>query len=111
MKTPFESIKVSHNGQGSSGCVGCTDPSVLTPDIDYAFQPIVNLSNRSVYAYEALVRGPNGEPAHTVLSQVDNENRYPFDQLCRTTAIARASQLGLDAYLSINFMPNAVYRP
>ena len=111
MKTPFESIKVSHNGQGSSGCVGCTDPSVLTPDIDYAFQPIVNLSNRSVYAYEALVRGPNGEPAHTVLSQVDNENRYPFDQLCRTTAIARASQLGLDAYLSINFLPNAVYRP
>ncbi|QIN67103.1 Blue light- and temperature-regulated antirepressor BluF (plasmid) [Caballeronia sp. SBC1] len=111
MSTRFDSIKVSSSREGESGCAGCAGTSVGTPDIDFAFQPIVDVDDRLVYAYEALVRGPNGEPAHTVLSQVDDENRYPFDQLCRTTAIARASQIGLDAYLSINFMPNAVYRP
>ncbi|AMM18476.1 diguanylate phosphodiesterase (plasmid) [Burkholderia sp. PAMC 28687] len=111
MSTHFNSIKVNHVNEGKSGCVGCAEKSTSTPAIDYAFQPIVDLSDSTIYGYEALVRGVNGEPAHTVLSQVDDTNRYPFDQLCRTTAIARAAQLGLDAYLSINFMPNAVYRP
>ncbi|WP_176044739.1 EAL domain-containing protein, partial [Paraburkholderia phenoliruptrix] len=30
---------------------------------------------------------------------------------CRTTAIRQASELGLDTYLSINFLPNAVHHP
>jgi len=46
-----------------------------------------------------------------VLSKIDEGNRYAFDQLCRTTAIAQAAALSLDSFLSINFMPNAVYRP
>ena len=57
------------------------------------------------------MRGPNGEGAHSVLSKIDEGNRYAFDQLCRTTAIAQAAALSLDSFLSINFMPNAVYRP
>jgi hypothetical protein len=42
------------------------------------------------------------------LSQVNETNRYAFDQSCRVTAIALAAQLGLaktGARLSINFMP------
>lgn len=35
----------------------------------------------------------------------------PFDQLCRTKAIALAARLELQQILSINFLPNAVYRP
>ncbi|QIE29679.1 EAL domain-containing protein [Caballeronia sp. SBC2] len=111
MSTRFDSTEVKRIDEGKSGCAGCTGRPASTPDIDYAFQPIVDLGDSSIYGYEALVRGAHGEPAHTVLSQVGDTNRYQFDQLCRTTAIARASQLGLDAYLSINFMPNAVYRP
>ncbi|HWS28390.1 MAG TPA: EAL domain-containing protein, partial [Xanthomonadales bacterium] len=42
-------------------------------------------------------------------------NRYRFDQACRIRAIELASRLGLqriaDCKLSINFLPNAVYRP
>lgn len=79
-----------------------------------AFQPIVNVKTGHVYAYEALVRGPGGESAYSVLSQVTEENRYAFDQSCRVQAITIASALGLaetGAKLSINFLPGAVYSP
>ncbi|RST88415.1 EAL domain-containing protein [Aquibium carbonis] len=78
-----------------------------------AFQPIVAAANGSIFAYEALVRGENGEGASEILSRVSEENRYAFDQACRRTAIRSAAGLGLaelGARLSINFMPNAVYK-
>lgn len=80
-----------------------------------AFQPIVDLDTGLPYAYEALVRGINGESAGTVLARVNEGNRYGFDQACRIKAVELASRLGLqdipDCRLSINFLPNAVYQP
>ena len=61
-----------------------------------AFQPIVDLEARTVFAYEALVRGIDGSPAATVLSRVTDENRYAFDQRCRVRAIELAAELGVD---------------
>lgn len=79
--------------------------------ITMAFQPIVAVSSRVVFAHEALVRGANGEGAAQVLAQVTADNRYAFDQACRVRAIEQAAALALPALLSINFMPNAVYIP
>lgn len=79
-----------------------------------AFQPIVDIANRRIFAYEALVRGPGGESAGSVLSRIDATNIYAFDQSCRIRAIETSAQLGLiesGAALSINFYPGAVYRP
>lgn len=80
-----------------------------------AFQPIVDLTSRTVFAYEALVRGPGEESAASILALVNDQNRYRFDQACRVRAIELASRLRLhdipDCKLSINFLPNAVYRP
>jgi EAL domain-containing protein (putative c-di-GMP-specific phosphodiesterase class I) len=95
-------------------CKDCIDGQFNIP-ISMAFQPIVNTATKRVYAYEALVRGIAGEPALSVLSQINTDNRYFFDQAARVTAIRLASKLGLpsgdqDTKLSINFMPNAVYR-
>jgi EAL domain-containing protein (putative c-di-GMP-specific phosphodiesterase class I) len=87
------------------------EEGALDIEFEYAYQPIVRLSTRSVYAYEALVRGPQGEPAYTVLAQVNDTNRYRFDQACRTKAVEGAARLGMTEFLSINFLPNAVYRP
>lgn len=92
------------------GCEGCRNVSDLGFDFAMAFQPIVNVSNRTVFAHEALVRGPNGEGAMSVLSQVTDKNRYSFDQTCRVKAIEQAAALGMKSMLSINFLPNAVYR-
>lgn len=79
--------------------------------ITMAFQPIVDMRDLSVFGYEALVRGPNGESATDMLARVTPANRFAFDQRCRTRAVELASQLGLDRRLSINFMPEAVFDP
>lgn len=57
------------------------------------------------------MRGLNNESAYSVISQVNDDNRYVFDQQCRVKAIALASKLGIDSILSINFLPNAIYKP
>jgi EAL domain-containing protein (putative c-di-GMP-specific phosphodiesterase class I) len=95
----------------SSPCQGCRTGKPLDISFAYAFQPIVNIKTRSIYAHEALVRGPNGESAFSVLSQVNDANRYQFDQACRVAAVKSAASLGMKELLSINFLPNAVYEP
>ncbi len=95
-------------------CGACIDG--ISPPFEFtmAFQPIVDLAAGRVYAYEALVRGPAGESAKTVLGKVTMANRYAFDQSCRVKAIELASRLGLQdigASLSINFIPGAMYEP
>ena len=93
-----------------SGCRGCLDAGAIFP-FTMAFQPIVDIQLQRIDAYEALVRGPDGEGAGHVLSKVNDENRYAFDQACRTKAIDLAARLGMTCRLNINFLPNAVYEP
>ena len=96
-----------------SKCAACRDDRPLGFDFQIAFQPIVDTQKGAVWGYEALVRGARGESAASVLDGVNEDNRYKFDQACRVKAIEAAS-LRFDApglYLSINFMPNAVYEP
>ncbi len=71
---------------------------------------IIDLRDRSLYAYEALVRGTDGSGAASVLARVNDQNRYAFDQACRVKAVELAARLGMPCRLSINFLPNAVYR-
>ncbi|MCS5562838.1 EAL domain-containing protein [Marinobacter sp.] len=93
-----------------SHCGQCECGEGLDFSFSFAFQPIVDVVNRSVYAYEALVRGLEGEGAMSVLEQVNERNRYTFDQVCRVKAVKLAARLGMESRLSINFMPNAVYQ-
>ncbi|QDM14535.1 EAL domain-containing protein [Tardiphaga sp. vice352] len=94
-------------------CEGCRDDVPLPFEFKMAFQPIVDLNVGRVWGYEALVRGPNGESAWSVLSQVTAATRYRFDQAARVLAIETAGALFKQPHLrlSINFMPNAVYEP
>jgi len=99
-------------GEGHYGACGdCGTGERLAFQFDYAYQPIVDIAQRTVFAHEALVRGPHGEGAMSVLSQVDERSRYRFDQACRVKAIKGAAQLGMAERISINFLPNAVYKP
>ena len=94
-------------------CEGCRSEA-QDFGLAMAFQPIVDVDTGQPHAYEALVRGSNGEGAAEVLSRVTRDNRYAFDQQCRVVAIEQAVAAGIlesGARLSINFLPNAVYSP
>lgn len=96
------------------GCQGCRDSVGLPFAFTMAFQPIVDVEARRVWAYEALVRGVNGEGAGSILDLVERSSIYGFDQACRVKAVELAGKLfdrDDDTKLSINFMPNAVYEP
>ena len=92
-------------------CSACRDGDPLDFQFSYAYQPILDVKRHSLFAHEALVRGPAGESAFSVLSQVNEDNRYKFDQACRVKAIQTAAAISLPSRLSINFMPNAIYKP
>ena len=90
---------------------GACRTDVPLPTFTMAFQPIVDLETGETYAYEALVRPPGGGGAAEILAQIDDNNRYAFDQACRVKAIELAAHLEMPTLLSINFLPNAVYQP
>lgn len=93
------------------GCRACGLQTELGFDFTMAFQPIIDVTTGEIFAQEALARGLNRESAGQIIGQVTPENLYKFDQTCRVKAIALAAKLGIDSFLSINFMPNAVYHP
>lgn len=98
-------------GLGVPGCRRCRDAEPLDFDFSFAYQPIVDYAGRKIFAHEALVRGLNGESAASILARVNDGNRYRFDQACRVKAVEGAAKLGINEFLSINFLPNAVYEP
>jgi blue light- and temperature-responsive anti-repressor len=81
---------------------------VSTLDFTFAFQPIVDVTRRSVYAQEALIRGTRNESAAQILGSSVGAEIYELDERARARAIELASRLNVECYLSINFMPNCM---
>lgn len=78
-------------------------------DYSYAFQPIVDVAARSIFSYEALVRGPVGAPAARVFERVPPDDLHRFDEESRVAAIELASRLRLPCKLNLNFLPRSLY--
>lgn len=76
-----------------------------------AFQPIVDLKRRSVYAYEALVRGVRGEGALEVIGAVPLARRPVFDHRTMLLALFTAARLKLSTRLALNLAPSAFVHP
>lgn len=111
LQVPSKRLKASAALRSKTqACAACKHGSGIFP-FSMAFQPIVDIVDSRIDAYEALVRGPAGQGAGYILDQVTPDNTYAFDQACRVKAIELAARLGLDRQLSINFLPNAVYQP
>ena len=91
MSSPYPSEPIQ--AAPASGCARCKNDEPLGFEFVFAFQPIVDLDSRTIYAHEALVRGPQGESAYSVLAKVTDANRYRFDQACRVHAIEGAAAL------------------
>ena len=78
-------------------------------EFSFAFQPIVDIHNRRVISYEALVRGPRGEPSAAVFAQVSRDNFAKFDEICRQKAIHLASRLKIPSRLNLNMTASSMY--
>ena len=83
----------------------------IGPEFTIAFQPIVDLESREVFAHEALVRGVHGEGALEVLGRVQAHHRFAFHEACRVRSIELASMLGMQSRLSLNVAPNDIAGP
>ena len=77
-------------------------------DATFAFQPIVDIKSRSVFAYEALVRGLDNESAGSILGPLHGAALHEFDRAARIHAIRLASRLGIGCALSLNFLPQTL---
>lgn len=83
-------------------------PRAQYPAFSFAYQPIVDTEAGSVFAHEALVRGPGGESAGSVLQAVDAALLHQFDRDARVEALELGARLGLGNLLSLNLLPRAL---
>ncbi|WP_069103500.1 phosphodiesterase [Acidovorax sp. RAC01] len=76
------------------------------------FQPLADLREGSVYAHEALIRGPEGSPLHTpdaLLEQARQEgNLRDFELLCVFTALTQWSHQKAAGRLFVNISADAL---
>lgn len=84
-----------------------TADAVNPAEFTFAFQPIVDSYTRSVYSYEALVRGVGGESAYSVISRYSAAQMPEFDAACRIKALQVANKVGVTTHLNLNFLPTA----
>jgi EAL domain-containing protein (putative c-di-GMP-specific phosphodiesterase class I) len=78
------------------------------PEFSFAYQPIVDIETRAVFAYEALVRGRANEPAGAVFGAIGPLDLHRFDRAARIHAIGLAASLGLETSLSLNLLPQSL---
>lgn len=74
----------------------------------FAYQPIADIQSGSVFAYEALVRGPKGEGACAVLDSIEPDKLHCFDHHARLEALSLACKLGLRTKISLNCLPGTI---
>jgi EAL domain-containing protein (putative c-di-GMP-specific phosphodiesterase class I) len=74
----------------------------------FAFQPIADITARTVFAYEALARGKKGESAGSVFASVPPGELHAFDHAARMAAVTLAARLALTDKISLNVMPGCI---
>lgn len=80
-------------------------PRVWQTSARFALQPIVHSRARRITSVEALLRGPQGEPAQQVLASVAPADLHAFDLRSKADAIALVAALRLECSLSVNLLP------
>lgn len=88
---------------------------IINEDINTHFQPIVSLEDGSIFAYEALSRGPKGSPMESPLMLFGVADKtslsFELDRLCRRKAIQNVQGLGPKQKLFVNTFPTTMHDP
>ncbi|MDP2370158.1 EAL domain-containing protein [Rhodoferax sp.] len=76
------------------------------------FQPIVNLGDQSVYAHEALIRGPQGSALHTpdalLRAAAVEQLSYEFEAACVVASLRHWGQTSVPGRLFVNLSASAL---
>ncbi len=79
------------------------------------YEPIVRLSDREVFGYEGLSRGPVGtglETPHGLFAAAQRADlEYELDALCRRQALRNARGIPEGMLLFLNILPTSVHHP
>lgn len=74
----------------------------------FAYQPIVDVARREIDSFEALVRGPHGESAASVMGPMSKQVLQQFDIDARLQAVCLAARLNLRCRLNLNVLATSV---
>jgi EAL domain-containing protein (putative c-di-GMP-specific phosphodiesterase class I) len=88
---------------------------LMRGDIYCVYEPIVEVSTKTVHAYEALSRGPDGSDLHSAQAifraAEEQDLLYQLDCLCRRKALEGAHGLPKGTKLFLNVRPTAIHDP
>lgn len=74
----------------------------------FAYQPVADVELQTVKSFEALVRGPENQPAGWLLDQFSRDELLEFDSEARRRAIALASKLEISCHLNLNLLTGSL---
>jgi len=84
-------------------------------DIRCHYQPIVNLSDKTIHGWEALARGPRNSPFRSPLTLFDMAEKlgklFPLEKLCREAAISSFGDHRPQHKLFLNIHPRTIIDP
>lgn len=80
------------------------------------FQPIIKADDRSIYGYEALIRGVKADgslmfPDDLFEKSRRNDLNFKLDRICRESALKTAAVKKIQQRVFINFLPTSLYDP
>ncbi|CCO24838.1 GGDEF domain-containing protein [Maridesulfovibrio hydrothermalis] len=79
------------------------------------YQPIVNLSDKSIHGWEALARGPRNSPFRSPLTLFDMAEKlgklFPLEKTCREAAINSFGEHSPQHKLFLNIHPRTIVDP
>lgn len=80
------------------------------------FQPIIQASDRTIFGYEALIRGVRADgslmfPDVFFEKSARNDLNFKVDRMCRESALKTAAVKKIKQKVFINFLPTSIYDP
>ena len=88
---------------------------LLDRRVSSVYEPIVDVGTRTVFGYEALVRGPEGTPLHSPVALFraaqTHDLVFELDCLCRASGLKGAVDFPGETKLFLNIMPTSIHDP
>lgn len=88
---------------------------LMAGDLSSVYEPIVDVQSRTVFGYEALVRGPAGGELHSpaaLFEAAEEEDLiFELDCLCRKAGLDGAEGLPSGTRLFLNVRPTTIHDP